>query len=80
MTRQYGIYAEGSLAGASMALASALSSNLVVFGSLAGIIVVNAAAARDIPVSFGEFSRVGVPITVLTMIIGYGWLLLRMAA
>ncbi len=73
-------YAEGSLAGASMALASALSSNLVVFGSLAGIIVVNAAAARDIPVSFGEFSRVGVPITVLTMIIGYGWLLLRMAA
>lgn len=73
-------YAEGSLAGASMALASAFSSNLVVFGSLAGIIVVNAAAARDITVSFGAFSRVGVPITVLTMIIGYGWLLLRMAA
>lgn len=63
-------YAEGSLAGASMALASAFSSNLVVFGSLAGIIVVNAAAARDITVSFGAFSRVGVPITVLTMIIG----------
>jgi Na+/H+ antiporter NhaD/arsenite permease-like protein len=72
-------YAEGPLAGASMALSSALSSNLVVFGSLAGIIVVNTAAARDITVSFGEFSRVGVPITVITMTIGFGWLWLRMA-
>ena len=51
-----------------------------VFGSLAGIIVVNAAADRDITVSFAEFSRVGVPVTMITMLIGYGWLVLRMVA
>ena len=73
-------YAEGSFAGAAMALASGLSSNLVVFGSLAGIIVVNAAAARNITISFGEFSRVGIPVTIITLLIGYAWLWLRMVA
>jgi len=60
--------------GAAMALASGLSSNLLVIGSLANIIVVDAAAKRGIKISFGEFSRSGVPITLVSLVIAALWL------
>lgn len=62
--------------GAAMALGTALASNVVVFGSLAGIIVVEQAARRGTPVSLAEFSRAGVPVSLISMLIAAGWLLL----
>lgn len=62
--------------GAAMALGTAMASNVVVFGSLAGIIVVEEAAKRGTPVSLAEFSRAGVPVSLISMLLAAGWLLL----
>jgi Na+/H+ antiporter NhaD/arsenite permease-like protein len=62
--------------GAAMALGTAMASNVVVFGSLAGIIVVEQAARRGAPVSLAEFSRAGVPVSLISMLVAAGWLLL----
>jgi Na+/H+ antiporter NhaD/arsenite permease-like protein len=47
------------LAGAAMALGTGFASNLIIFSSLAGIIVVEVARRSGIEISFGEFSRAG---------------------
>jgi Na+/H+ antiporter NhaD/arsenite permease-like protein len=60
--------------GAAMALASGLSSNLLIIGSLANIIVVDAAARRGIKISFAEFTRSGVPVTLVSLAIAAFWL------
>ena len=64
------------LIGAAMALGTGFASNVVVFGSLAGIIVAEQAARRGSPISLLEFSRAGVPVSLATMLIAAGWLLL----
>ncbi len=63
------------VAGAAMALGSGFASNLVVFGSLAGIIVVEQAARYGVQISFREFSRAGVPTTIASLAIGAAWIL-----
>jgi len=73
-----GPYLDGMNDGIAVTLASGLSSNLIVFGSLATIIVVEAAKDRGVAISFAEFSRVGVPITVATLAFAFGWVTLRM--
>ncbi|MEM7122114.1 MAG: SLC13 family permease [Pseudomonadota bacterium] len=67
-------FAEDASLGPVMAIASGLSSNLVVVGSLASIIVVDAAARRGMTISFRAFARTGVPITLATLLAGAGWL------
>ena len=62
-------------AGVTMALASGFSSNIVIFGSLATIIVADAAAKRGIPITFRAFTRAGVPVTLGTLLLAYLWLL-----
>jgi len=62
--------------GAAMALGSGFSSNLVLFGSLAGIIVVQAAGAHGIRISFWEFSRAGILATVPCLALAAAWVLL----
>lgn len=57
-----------------MAIASGLSSNLIVVGSLASIIVVDTAARRGLKISFWSFARTGIPITLSTMLVGAVWL------
>ena len=57
-----------------MAIASGLSSNLIVIGSLASIIVVDAASRRGVRISFWDFARTGVPVTILSMLVAAGWL------
>ncbi len=71
------LHAEGSAVdlGAALSLGTHFSSNLVVFGSLAGIIVVEKAKERGLTISLAEFSRAGVVVTVLTMIMAFVWLL-----
>lgn len=61
--------------GAALALGTGFSSNMIVFGSLAGIIVVEQAAARGIKISFAEFARTGAVVMVLCMIMAASWIL-----
>lgn len=64
------------LSGPLMALGSGLASNLIIIGSLANIIVVDAAAAKGFKISFWDFAKVGVPVSVITLAIAYLWVLL----
>jgi len=57
-----------------MAVASGLSSNLIVIGSLASIIVVDQAARGGLRISFWDFARTGIPITLSSMLLAAGWL------
>lgn len=68
--------ADPELIGAAMALGTGLASNMVVFGSLAGIIVAEEAAQRGAPISLMEFSRAGIPASLITMLLAAGWLVL----
>ena len=61
-------------AGAALALGTGFSSNLLVFGSLAGIIVIGAAAKRGIRIPFGEFSRAGGCVALITMAVAAAWI------
>jgi len=65
--------------GAALALGTGFSSNLFVFGSLAGIIVVEQAAAHGVRISFRDFARAGVPVSLATMLVGQIWVLLVLA-
>jgi Na+/H+ antiporter NhaD/arsenite permease-like protein len=62
------------LAGAAMALGTGLASNIVVFGSLAGIIVVEEAGRSGVTISAAEFSRAGVPVVLVCLLIAAAWL------
>jgi Na+/H+ antiporter NhaD/arsenite permease-like protein len=64
-----------ALYGAALSLGTHFSSNLLVFGSLAGIIMVERAKDYGFTISFGEFSRAGAVVTVLTMAMAAVWLL-----
>lgn len=70
-------YASDPIAGPTIALASGLSSNLIVIGSLANIIVIDTAARQGLKISFGEHARVGIPVTLISLAFAAGWLWLR---
>ena len=58
-----------------LAMASTLAGNLTITGSVANIIVVET-AKREAPIGFWDYFRVGLPITLLTLAVGVGWLAL----
>ncbi|MGG4609353.1 ArsB/NhaD family transporter [Providencia sp. Me31A] len=60
--------------GAALVLGSGFSSNLLVFGSLAGIIVVEQSAAYGVKISFGEFSKSGGIVALLCMLLAAVWI------
>lgn len=62
--------------GAALSLGTHFSSNLIIFGSLAGIIMVERAAAFGLKISFGEFTRAGALVTLATMTFATVWILL----
>lgn len=59
-----------------LAMSSTLSGNLTLLGSAATLIVAEVAARHGVRIGFVEFLRVGVPVTVLTMLAGIIWLTL----
>lgn len=56
-----------------LAMASTLAGNLTITGSVANIIVVER-AKPEVRITFGEYLRAGVPITILTLAVGWVWL------
>lgn len=69
--------ADTPLAGAILALASTLAGNLLVIGSIANIIVLDQAARLGVVINWREHARIGVPVTVVTLLLAAGWLWLR---
>jgi Na+/H+ antiporter NhaD/arsenite permease-like protein len=57
-----------------LAMASTLAGNLTILGSVANLIVVEAARAARVEIGFLEYCRVGVPLTLVTLLLG--WLVL----
>ena len=56
-----------------LAMASTLAGNLTITGSIANLIVVER-AKPDVHIGFWEYFRVGLPITILTLLLGSAWL------
>jgi Na+/H+ antiporter NhaD/arsenite permease-like protein len=57
------------MAGPLLALVTTLAGNLVIVGSIANIIVVDAARRRSVPIGWRTHARVGVPVTLATLAI-----------
>ena len=57
-----------------VAMASTLAGNFTVLGSIANLIVIERAARRGITIGFWAYARVGMPLTVLTLLAGTWWL------
>jgi len=57
-----------------LAMASTLAGNLTITGSVANIIVVER-AKPEVNITFGQYLRAGVPITLITLVFGWAWLL-----
>jgi Na+/H+ antiporter NhaD/arsenite permease-like protein len=57
-----------------LAMATTLAGNLTLLGSVANLIVAEAAREGRVDIGFVEYSRVGIPLTVVTLAVG--WLVL----
>jgi len=57
-----------------LAMATTLAGNLTIVGSVANLIVVQRARAGKVEISFTEYARAGVPLTILTLAAGV-WML-----
>ena len=62
------------LSGPILALATTLAGNLLIVGSIANIIVIDQAGRLNIKITYLEHARVGVPITILSLVFTAGWL------
>ena len=56
-----------------------MAGNLLIVGSIANIIVVDAARKCGIRIDWKTHARVGLPVTVLTLGLTAGWLALQSA-
>jgi Na+/H+ antiporter NhaD/arsenite permease-like protein len=57
-----------------LAMSSTLAGNLTVLGSIANLIVIEGARRRGVTITFGEYLRVGLPVTLATIGFGIWWL------
>jgi Na+/H+ antiporter NhaD/arsenite permease-like protein len=60
-----------------LALASTLAGNLLIVGSIANIIVVDAATRRGIRIDWRRHAQTGIPVTVATLLLSWLWLAWR---
>ena len=67
-------HASHPLAGPVLALSSTLAGNLLIVGSIANIIVVDQAARLGITINWRVHARVGVPVTLATLVVAALWL------
>jgi Na+/H+ antiporter NhaD/arsenite permease-like protein len=57
-----------------LAMSSTLAGNLTLVGSVANLIVVENASREGVIVSFWDYCKVGMPLTILTLLFGIAWL------
>ena len=53
-----------------VAMSSTFAGNLLLIGSIANLIVAERAEQRGVRIGFGEYARIGVPVTLLTIVWG----------
>ncbi len=56
-----------------LAMASTLAGNLTITGSVANLIVVEGSQG-EVHIGFWDYSRVGIPVTLVTLAVGWAWL------
>ncbi len=66
--------ADPATAGLTLALVSTLAGNLLIVGSIANIIVVDAARRQGVHIDWRRHARTGVPVTLATLALAAGWL------
>jgi Na+/H+ antiporter NhaD/arsenite permease-like protein len=71
------VAAEAPEGGLTLALVSTLAGNLFIVGSVANIIVVDAARRRGVSIDWKRHLSTGLPVTLATLAITAGWLALR---
>lgn len=57
-----------------LALSSTFAGNLFVLGSIANLIVIEQAKNYGVEISFKDHARVGIPVTLFTLLVLVGWL------
>jgi len=57
-----------------LAMSSTLAGNLTLLGSIANLIVLESARRKGVTITFLQYLRVGLPVTVLTLAFGVWWL------
>ncbi len=60
-----------------LALASTFAGNLITIGSIANLIVIEQARELNVDIRFREHARVGIPVTVLSLVITIAWVRLH---
>jgi Na+/H+ antiporter NhaD/arsenite permease-like protein len=77
-------YLSGTIPGASsqvlfyaLSVGAAMGGNGTLIGAEANLVTSGITAQAGRPIAFGEFVRVGLPVTFLTLTVGFVWLLLR---
>jgi Na+/H+ antiporter NhaD/arsenite permease-like protein len=68
------LMSDPELAWLSLAMSSTLAGNLTLLGSVANLIVVESARRSGTEVSFLEYAKVGIPLTLVTTMIGIAWM------
>jgi len=56
-----------------LALSSTFAGNLFLLGSIANLIVVEKASGHDVVISFKEHARIGIPVTLLSLLVLVAW-------
>jgi Na+/H+ antiporter NhaD/arsenite permease-like protein len=59
-----------------IAMSSTLAGNFTLLGSVANLIVAEQSKAAGVPLSFGAYFKVGLPLTAITLLAGTAWLAL----
>ncbi len=70
--------ASHELSGPLLALGSTLAGNLFIVGSIANIIVVDAAARRGVRIDWRTHAKIGVPVTLITFAVAAAYLWMRL--
>ena len=66
--------AERETAWLALAMSSTLAGNLTVLGSVANLIVVERAKRGGVAITFWDYVKAGVTVTLLTLAVGVAWL------
>jgi Na+/H+ antiporter NhaD/arsenite permease-like protein len=65
---------DASTAWLTLAMASTLAGNLLLHGSIANLIVLQGARRQHVEITFWQYFRVGLPVTLVTLAFGIWWL------
>ena len=59
-----------------LSLASTFAGNLFIIGSIANLITIEQAKAYNVHISFREHAKVGIPVTVVSLVLTMVWAVL----